>query len=290
MSDGAKGRHLGRGLSALFGEDQEDHAELDSPRQQRTVPIELIRPNRYQPRRTFKPDDLDDLASSIATHGVLQPLIVRPDPDTPDSFELIAGERRWRAAQQAKLHEVPVLVRDLSDVEALEVAIIENIQRQDLNPVEEAEGYRRLMNEFSYTQEDLARAVGKSRSHVANLLRLLGLPDAVKEMVARGDLTSGHARALINAADPLALARDVIARALSVRQTEMLAKDQKPPVHRKSPGSVKDADTKALERELSNLIGLKVEIINLGESGRLTIRYATLEQLEEVIVRLGHKP
>jgi ParB family chromosome partitioning protein len=280
---------LGRGLSALLGDDSTDYAALDSVRESKTVPVEYLRPNRFQPRREFDEAEIEALAESIREQGILQPILVRRDTERQNAYEIVAGERRWRAAQRAQLHEVPVLVKELSDEKALEVALVENIQRQDLNPLEEAEGYRRLMQEFRHTQEDLARVVGRSRSHVANTLRLLGLPDEVKEMLARHTLTAGHARALLNADDPVKLARSVATRGLNVRQTEKLVQRRR---QGKAPSSTpeKDADTASLERDLSNLIGLKVAIHHRGAGGELVIRYTTLEQLDDVLQRLSHVP
>ena len=222
--DDGKRRNLGRGLDALLGEESEDYATLDRARSTKTVPVEFIQPSRLQPRRNFDDDEMAALTKSIKEKGVLQPVLVRRNPENPTYYELIAGERRWRAAQAAQLHELPVVVKDLSDQEALEIALVENIQRMDLTPLEEAEGYRRLMEEFSHTQEKLAETVGRSRSQVANMLRLLNLPDAVKELLDSGDLTAGHGRALLNAKDPVALAREVVAKGLNVRQTEALTK------------------------------------------------------------------
>jgi ParB family chromosome partitioning protein len=284
--DKAKPR-LGRGLSALLGDDTQDYAALDAVRDTKSVPIEHLRPNRMQPRRDFNEEEIDSLTESIREQGILQPILVRRDPDRQNAYEIIAGERRWRAAQRAQLHEVPVLIKDITDEKALEVALVENIQRQDLNPLEEAEGYRRLMTEFHHTQDDLARVVGKSRSHVANTLRLLGLPDEVKEMVSRHTLTAGHARALLNAEDPVRLARTVAGRGLNGRQTEKLVQRRRD-VTAEERAPEKDADTVALERELSNLLGLKVSIHFRGAGGDVVIHYATLEQLDDVLQRLSH--
>ena len=280
---------LGRGLSALLGDQASDYAALDELRESKTVPIEYLKPNRFQPRRDFDEAEIESLAASIREQGILQPILVRRDPERQNAYEIVAGERRWRAAQRAQLHEVPVLIKDLSDEKALEVAIVENVQRQDLNALEEAEAYRRLADEFHHTQEDLAKVVGKSRSHVANTLRLLGLPEEVKEMVARRTLSAGHARALLNAEDPVKLARAVAARGLSVRETEKLVQSgraAKPP--RAAPE--KDTDTRALEHELSNLLGLKVTIDFRDKGGQLVIHYRTLEQLDDVLHRLSHAP
>lgn len=283
---------LGRGLSALLADVKPDpsapfpseQAPARAPAQ--TFPIEALRPNPHQPRRSFESADLEELTASIREKGVIQPLIVRPHPEAPGSYEIVAGERRWRAAQRAQLHEVPVLVRELSDTEVLELAIIENIQRADLNPLEEALGYRQLMDRFGHTQEKLAEALGKSRSHIANLLRLLTLPDAVLELVRGGRLSAGHARALITATDPVALARQVVDRDLSVRQTEALARQAaQPPRHSPAPRApTKDADTRALEQDLAAAIGLPVLIQHQsgGQKGELRIRYGSLEELDSL--------
>ncbi len=229
-------RRLGRGLSALLGDESEDYAKLDRLKTSRSIGIDQLRPGRFQPRRRMSEAELDELTQSIAAKGILQPLLVRRIADDPAAFEIVAGERRWRAAQRAGLHEVPVLVRELADGEALEVALVENLQRQDLSPLEEAEGFRRLMEDFGHTQEALAKVVGKSRSHVANCLRLLSLPEPVKALIETGELTAGHARALVTAADPAALAAEVVARGLTVRATEDLARDDRePPSATKSP-------------------------------------------------------
>jgi ParB family chromosome partitioning protein len=286
-----KKRGLGRGLSALMADVNRDEpavseGDVSRPTEQQ-MPIEKVSPNPDQPRRSFDPDKLEDLANSIREKGIIQPLIVRPDPKKSGYYQIVAGERRWRAAQRAQLHEVPVLVRDLNDTEVLEVAIIENIQRADLNPVEEATGYRQLIDKFGHTQEQLARALGKSRSHIANQMRLLGLPQDVLELLEAEKISAGHARALITADDPLALARLVVKNRLSVRETEALAKKgfatrpAKPPAN---PKPSKDADTAALEGDLSASLGMKVEVNHdTGrESGRLTISYKTLDDLDEL--------
>ncbi|CAO3408088.1 ParB/RepB/Spo0J family partition protein [Azospirillum largimobile] len=292
---GARRASLGRGLSALFGEATEDYSALDKVRQSKQVPIEFVHPGKYQPRRKFDEEAISGLVESIRDKGILQPLLVRRDSEDANSYELIAGERRWRAAQIAGLHEVPVIIRDLSDREALEIALIENIQRQDLTPLEEAEGYRRLMEEFEHTQEDLARAVGKSRSHVANMMRLLALPDPVKSMVQDGALTAGHARALLTAPDPAAVAREVVSRGLNVRQTEDLMRGDQPKAKKGASAgggsgaapAVKDVDLINLEEEISARIGLKVAINPQGQRGTITIHYQTLDQLDDVLHRLG---
>jgi ParB family transcriptional regulator, chromosome partitioning protein len=302
-----KRKNLGRGLSALLGESAASaiaavttvaaaraDGDVDGVRLKglRMLPVEQLRPGKFQPRRTFDQERIADLVESVREKGILQPLLVRPLPDQPGMFEIIAGERRWRAAQGAKLHDVPVIVRELSDREALEVALVENLQRQDLSPLEEADGYRRLMEDFSHTQEELAKAVGKSRSHVANMIRLLALPDPVKGMLEHGELTAGHARALLTAADPVGLARQVVAHAMNVRQTEKLVNDEGKarPVSGGRPPAAKDADIQALERDLTNLLGVKVAIRSLGKGGELTIAYGSLEQLDDILSRLSASP
>ena len=283
MAAEGKRRNLGRGLTALLGGGAEDYAALERPKTPRTVPIDLLRPGRIQPRRHMDKGLIRQLSHSIAEKGVLQPLLVRRHPEEAGAFEIVAGERRWRAAQMARLHEIPVLVKELTDSEALEIALVENLQREDLSALEEAEAYERLMEEFSHTQEVLSKAVGKSRSHVANMLRLLGLPGPVKEMMDRGELTAGHARALLRSPDPLGLARKVVKRGLNVRQAEKLARGSKP--RRKA---AKDADTAAIERDLATLLGLKVEINHRGEGGTIKFHYTSLEQLDDVLHRLSH--
>ncbi len=285
-----KRTNLGRGLAALFGEDSEDYAALDQVRATKTVPIEQLRPNPFQPRREFAPEAMQALSDSIAANGILMPILVRRRPDRADALEIVAGERRWRAAQSARLHEVPVVIREFSDQQALEAAIVENVQREDLSAIEEAEGYRRLMDEFHHTQEALAKTVGKSRSHIANTLRLLGLPGAVKDMVLHGELSAGHARALLAAEAPEDLARKVIGRGLNVRQTERLVRKPGGGSGRGSGKAAKDSDTLALERDLSALLGLKVNIEIHGNGGALTVHYQSLEQLDEVLRRLNHSP
>ena len=298
--DPNKRTNLGRGLAALFGEETEDFAALDTVRAGKSVATEHLHPNRFQPRREFGAESLQALAESIAANGILQPILVRRHPERPSEFEIVAGERRWRAAQLVQLHEIPVVIRELSDRQTLEAAIVENVQRQDLSAIEEAEGYRRLLEEFQHTQEALARAVGKSRSHIANAVRLLGLPEAVKAMVQRGELSAGHGRALLGAEAPEALAKKVVARGLNVRQTERLVQKSRPAraeteaTERPGRGTAKDPDTLALERDLTALLGLKVAIDihgrGGGQGGALTIHYQTLEQLDEVLRRLSHAP
>lgn len=283
---------LGRGLSALLADinpqippAHETGTASGSSSPADRLPIEQLRPNPHQPRRNFPEDDLEELTASIREKGVIQPLIVRPHPEVPGDYEIVAGERRWRAAQRAQLHDVPVVIRELSDTEVLELAIIENIQRADLNPLEEAQGYRQLMDRFGHTQERLAEALGKSRSHIANLLRLLTLPDPVLELLRAGRLSAGHARALITAPDPVALARQVVERDLSVRQTEALVRQAQTP--RAAPASrapAKDADTRALEQDLAAAIGMPVAIQQApgAQKGELRIRYGSLEELDSL--------
>lgn len=290
MNDKKKPRGLGRGLSALMADVQtETGTEAPAaPRQyDMTLPIETIAPNPDQPRRRFTQDQLEELTASIREKGIIQPLIVRRKASGDAEYEIVAGERRWRAAQAAQLHEVPVILRDFDDTEVLEIAIIENIQRADLNPIEEAAGYRQLMEKFGHTQEKLSEALGKSRSHIANLLRLLNLPDEVRELLQEGKLSMGHARALITAEDPVALARRVVRDGLSVRQTEKLAKNLvEPAVARPAPRAAveKDADTKALEADLSAAIGMKVTVDHKpgGEAGQVTIRYEDFDGLDAI--------
>ncbi|MDX1485952.1 MAG: ParB/RepB/Spo0J family partition protein, partial [Alphaproteobacteria bacterium] len=289
-------RNLGRGLAALFGEEGGEFAAFPPGTTIRTLPVSQLRPGPVQPRRNFDDEALGALVDSVREKGVLQPLLVRRVAGGEEQYEIIAGERRWRAAQIARVHEVPVVEREMDDAEALEVALVENIQRQDLTALEEAEGYKRLMEEFGHSQEDLGRAVGKSRSHVANMLRLLGLPEAVKQMVDKGDLSAGHARALLGAADAVALARDVVRRGLNVRQTERLVAREKTGAGRtgargRGPARpLKDADTLALERDLSTRLGLAVDIALKGEGGEVTVRFQTLEQLDDLIARLKRDP
>ena len=285
----AEKRGLGRGLSALMADiDVSTPSKTDnsSGGGERIIPIERIEPNPDQPRRDFVKADLEELAESIRAKGIIQPLIVRTHPKAADRFEIVAGERRWRAAQMAQIHEVPVVLRQLNDTEVLEIAIIENIQRADLNPVEEATGYRQLQDKFGHTQEQLASALGKSRSHIANLMRLLSLPDDVVQMLRQGDLTSGHARALITTDNPSELARQVVRQGLSVRETERLVKAgaAQPKTTKPKIRSEKDADTKALEGDLAATLKMGVSIDHIAgtEGGRVTITYRDFEQLDEL--------
>ncbi len=290
MSEEPKRRsNLGRGLSALLGDDPQPEAAAPAGPPQR-LPVSSLTPSPFQPRHVFDEAALDDLAASIAERGVLQPLLVRRAPNMNGIYEIIAGERRWRAAQRAQVHDVPVVVREMDDREVAEVALVENLQREDLNALEEAEGYRRLQDEFQHTQEDLAKAVGKSRSHVANTMRLLGLPDELKDMVQLGNLSAGHARALLGAPNAVDLARRVVDKGLSVRETERLAKAPPKSAGSSTPkASNKDADCVALERDLTTLLGLKVSIDVQGSGGRLTVQYQNLEQLDDLLQRLGRQ-
>ena len=290
----AKNRSLGRGLSALMSDVNQEIAPPPSQTPRRPdlfVPVEQVRPNPDQPRRAFNKDALEELASSIAEKGVIQPLIVRKHPTEPNVYEIVAGERRWRASQIAKLHEIPVIVREYSDTEVLEVAIIENIQRADLNPVEEATGYRQLIDKFGHTQEKLAQALGKSRSHIANQMRLLSLPDEVLALLNKGELTAGHARALITAENPALLAREIVKKGLSVRGAEQLVKKESAPAPKPRTARKldKDADTLALEADLSAALGMKVSLNHSagGESGQITIRYETLDELDGLCAKLS---
>jgi ParB family chromosome partitioning protein len=277
-------RGLGRGLSALLGENQTPAPAGTEASRPRTLPVAFLKPSRFQPRRIFEASELEDLAKSIRQKGVLQPILVRPGT-TPESFEIVAGERRWRAAQMAKLHEVPVIVRTLSDEESLELAIIENVQRADLNPIEEAGAYQDLISRFSHTQEQVADIVGKSRSHVANTLRLLKLPESVRALISSKQITAGHARTLIGTPNPEALARQIVAGSLNVREAEHKARA---PKGRSGKAIQKNTDTKALEQNLSNSLGMKVDIeFKEGKGGAVKIAYKTLEQLDDIIRRLS---
>ena len=280
-------RPLGRGLSALLGDPEagasHEPQALAGPS---TIAIDLIRPNPSQPRQSFRDGDLHDLAASIREHGIIQPVILRPDPESAGTYQIVAGERRWRAAQQAGLHEVPAIVRELDDRKLLELAIIENVQRVDLDPVEEANGYTQLVETFGYTQEELARIIGKSRSHLANTMRLLALPEPVLNMLRAGTLTAGHARALITAADPVRLAEQAVARGLTVRQIEELARKLPASDRAKAPRRTpeKDADTRVLEGDLSAALGMRVQIEHLTPEGggEVRIRYRNLDDLDRL--------
>jgi ParB family chromosome partitioning protein len=277
-------KRLGRGLAALIGDDTSEDAVMQDARTLRHMPIELLKPSATNPRKHFAEADLDDLAKSIRDKGLLQPIVVRPLAE--GEYEIVAGERRWRAAQRAGIHDVPVLIRELSDGEALEIALIENIQRTDLNPLEEARAYGLLLERFSYTQQQLADSIGKSRSHIANTLRLLNLPDSVRRQIEEGNLTAGHARALVATDSPAELADRIIKLGLSVREAEGLAREASSPRKPRTKPE-KDADTRALEKIVSEAIGLKVEITHKGSAGgMLQISYSTLDQLEDVCRRL----
>ena len=286
MAEKQERRGLGRGLSALLA-DVESEASADrTGRDADMIAIDRIHPNPDQPRRTFSEDDMADLTASIRDRGIIQPLIVRPDPTNKGGYQIVAGERRWRAAQRAQLHEIPVLIRSFTDTEVLEVAIIENIQRSDLNSAEEALGYRQLMDRFGHTQEQLAEVLGKSRSHIANLLRILTLPEPVLDLVREGSLSAGHARALVPVSNPLELARQVVRKGLSVRQTEALTKR---PERAKKPSqpkaASKDADTLAIEGDLSAQLRATVTLHPqaAGEGGEIRIKYTSLDQLDQLL-------
>jgi len=291
MAEDAARSRLGRGLAALIG-DVGTESSAERPRGQRRVPTTSLRPNARNPRRIFADVELDELTASLRERGMIQPIVARPVRGAPDAFEIIAGERRWRAAQRAGLHEVPVVIIEASDHEALQLAIIENVQRADLNPLEEAEGYRALIRDFSHSQDDVARMVGKSRSHVANTLRLQTLPDRVKEHIQSGRLTAGHARALVGHHDAERLAEEIVTRGLNVRQVEEIARQESgrngKPRSRK-PSAEKSADTLALEKRLSDALGLVVSIDARGESGVVSIRYRNLDQLDDLGRRLENK-
>ncbi len=282
-------RGLGRGLSSLIPDMPIESGRAPVPGV-KTVPVEFLKPSPFQPRRHFADDEIDGLADSIRAKGVMQPLLVRAAANNKNMFEIIAGERRWRAAQRAGLHDLPVLVRDLSDRDTLEVALLENIQRENLSPLEEAEGYQRLIDEFGHTQQELADIIGKSRSHIANLLRLLLLPSAVRTMLEEGALSAGHARALIGADNPEHLAKMIVDKGLNVRQAEALVKrekdDQKSTQNFNASNHGENADTLALERELSTGLGLNVALKPKGKGGVLSISYRTLDQLDGLIKRL----
>jgi len=284
LAEDSRPRALGRGLSALIGEEAVPTRGEARSRAARTVPIAFLKPNRFQPRKRFAEEDLSDLVQSVKEKGILQPILVRPVAGDPNAFEIVAGERRWRAAQLAKLHDVPVVVREMDDGEALEIAIIENVQREDLNAIEEAGAYQELMERFTYTQDKVASQVGKSRSHIANTIRLLKLPERVKAMVRDGRLTAGHARTLIGVADPEARAKEIIAGALNVRQAEQRSHTKTGVIHKRV---VEDPNVKSLEDNISNVLGLKVQILHKGDKGgEVRISYKSLEQLDDLIRRL----
>ncbi len=281
-----KRQSLGRGLSALLGEEVKSQIDAGLINGSQFVPIGSLKPGRYQPRHFINKVKIEELAQSILKNGIIQPLLVRRNVDDVGSFEIIAGERRWRAAQLAKVHEVPVIIKEMNDQEALEIGLVENIQRQDLTILEEADGYKRLIEEFSHTQEEISKTVGKSRSHVANMMRLLSLPDEVKKMLNNNELSAGHARALLNSPEQLIIARQVIKQCLSVRQTESLVKKSLRGMESSKFKAKKDVDTLVLETDLSNLLGLQVAIKFKGSGGTLTISYKTLEQLDDILLNL----
>jgi ParB family chromosome partitioning protein len=293
MAEEAAKSRLGRGLAALIGDVGDESAALERTRSARRVPIEFLRPNPRNPRRIFTDSDLDELAASIRERGIIQPILVRTLRGQADAYEIIAGERRWRAAQRANMHEVPVVLLEVGDREALELAIIENVQRTDLDPLEEAAGYQALADEFGYSQDDIARIVGKSRPHVSNTVRLLKLPEPVKAYIHAGQLTAGHARMLLGQPNPEQLAESIVKRGLNVRQVENMARvsgrQHGAAPRRARPG--KDADTAALEKRLADALGLQVTIDHRANGGgTVEIRYRTLEQLDEIVRRLETAP
>lgn len=282
---------LGRGLAALIGDVGEEIGAIERARGQRKVPVEFLRPNARNPRKAFAEAELADLAASVRERGILQPIIVRSIPGMIDAYEIIAGERRWRAAQRAELHDVPVILVEANDREALEIAIVENVQRADLNAMEEAAGYERLIAEFDYTQNDLAKVIGKSRSHVANTLRLSKLPEPVKQLVSDGAVSAGHARALLAVSDPEQVAKRVVEQGLTVRDVERLGQDEarseNKPVRAAAPKPEKDPDTRAVEKALEEALGLGVSIQHRANGGgEMKISYKTLEQLDALCRRL----
>ena len=284
MSSSTSKKGLGRGLSSLMGDTKEISIQTETSNQETKISIANLKPSPSQPRRLFDKNSINELAESIKSKGLVQPILVRPSPTESGTYEIIAGERRWRAAQIAQLHEVPAVVRKLDDVEALEIAIIENVQRSDLSPIEEAAGYKRLIENHGHTQEALAEIVGKSRSHIANIIRLLGLPQSIQDMISEGKISSGHARAIMNSAFPEQLAEKIVSENLSVRAAEDLAKQRKPGVKKVK---LKDPDTIDLENNLIAKLGLNVLIDHKGKKGgSIKIEYKTLEQLELVTNKL----
>jgi ParB family chromosome partitioning protein len=276
---------LGRGLASLIGDVGEESASADPSRKPRRAPIENLKPNPRNPRRAFSDAELDELAASIREHGIIQPIVVRKTA-SDDGFEIIAGERRWRAAQRANQHDVPIVVVEATDRQALEFAVIENVQRADLNPIEEASGYMALMEEFNHSQDEVAQIVGKSRPHVANMVRLLKLSDPVQALVRSGELSAGHARQLVGQPNALELAQDIIKRGMSVRQVEEEARQDGRTQARSGASRTKDADTKALEKRLSDVLGLAVTVDHRGQGGVLRIKYRDLDQLDAIIRKL----
>ncbi|WP_112661945.1 ParB/RepB/Spo0J family partition protein [Microvirga flavescens] len=293
MAEEASKSRLGRGLAALIGEVGEEIGNPERAKGARKVPVEFLRPNPRNPRKYFEDSELQELAQSIQDRGIIQPIVVRPMANLPDAYEIVAGERRWRASQLVGLHEVPVVVVEIDDKTSLEYAILENVQRADLNPVEEAQGYSRLMEEFSYTQDNLSKIIGKSRSHIANMMRLTDLPTAIKDMLVARQLTAGHGRALLAVKDPLRVAKRILDEKLSVREVEEIAQ-----LENTEPSSLetksaspkrkeKDPDTRALEQALKDVLGLTVSIEHKGQGGELRVRYKTLEQLDGLCRRLN---
>jgi len=282
---------LGRGLASLIGDVGGEAAHVEHPsRTPRPVPIEFLKANPRNPRRTFSDAELDELSSSIKQHGVIQPIVVRPVKGATDRYEIIAGERRWRASQRAGLHDVPIVTVEVTDSAALEIAIIENVQRSDLNAMEEAQGYHALATEYKHSADDIAKLVGKSRSHVANMMRLTRLPDQVQAYIAEGKLSAGHARALINLPDPAAAAKRIVEEGLNVRQTEALAHEEgvpeRKPQKTRGTAPAKDSDTIALEKRVSDVLGLKVSVDHRNPGGTVQIKYKDLDQLDEILRRL----
>ncbi len=281
----AQKRRLGRGLAALIGDDTSEEAIVQDIRSLRHVPVELLHPNPHNPRKHFNEEDLESLAKSLKDKGLLQPLVVRPRAD--GSFEIVAGERRWRASQRAGIHELPVLIRELNDRETLEIALIENIQRSDLNALEEARAYRQLLEQYNYTQQQLADSIGKSRSHIANTMRLLSLPEAIQQQIENGKLTAGHARSLVATEYPAEMADQIIKMGLTVREAEELARKNAAAPTGPASAVEKDADTRALEKMLTETLGLHTSIKHKGAAGgSVQIKYKTLDQLDDVIRKL----
>lgn len=289
MADETRSR-LGRGLASLIGDVGDESAKVERPRNQRRVPIEFIKANPNNPRRQFADAELSELADSIRERGIIQPIVVRPVRGKQDAYEIIAGERRWRAAQRAGLHDVPIVPLDVTDTEALEIAIIENVQRADLNAMEEAQGYQALADDHKRSQDEIAKIVGKSRSHIANTMRLLKLPPAVQQHIVAGELSAGQARQLIGKPDAAELARQIIDGKLPVREVEALVQMREgrtPKATKRRARAAKDPDTLALEERLSNSLGLEVSIDHRSPGGTVHVRYNDLEQLDEIVKRLG---
>jgi ParB family chromosome partitioning protein len=285
MADDSRSR-LGRGLAALMGDVGEETRAPERARAQRRVPIEFLKPNPRNPRRSFSEEELDGLAASIKERGIIQPVVVRALEASSDHYEIIAGERRWRAAQRAGLHEIPIVPLEATDSQALELAIIENVQRSDLNPLEEGAGYQMLASEYEHSHDQIAKLVGKSRAHVTNTMRLLKLPEPVKAYIREGKISAGAARSLIGSPDPERIAREIVQRGLNVRQAEALAKDRTPARPGTKTAQQKHADTLALERRLSDQLGLKVKLTQRGAGGVLTIEFRDLDQLDDLLRRL----